>query len=252
MLLFLMTGILSRAVTPIGFDYSLFDVRHAYSVRNINGLFEKINFVEGRCWNVSIHKIVTRHSYLCFGMGFMTMDYQKEIEGIFPETGQYGTIIARGKTGYWSFPVSLMCMNAGRAEFSRGIIITYLPSFEGQNSFSVNTYGGALQSAYRAQYTNEEQAFTHALLFTLTNQLNFYRGYLRLCIDPYVGIGSGLFKYEGAAIDNLRFGISFKVITRLPHISIERECSHHNDEKKKLLEQKQKEIEQQLKNKPKQ
>ena len=241
-----------KAWNHLGAEYSLFDMRAGNTTRDLGGLLERVNFMQGKYRGGSFHVPVTRYSYLGIGIGLMTLDYQKEVSGIFPETGQYGTVLANGHTAYWSFPLSFECMNAGRSDFRRGFVITYMPSVEGRNTFTINSYAGAGQSAYAAGYSNHEQVFMHALIFSLTNQLNFCRGHLRVCIDPYAGISSGIFNYQKAAIANLKFGISFRILFKPPHISIECEHTDRNGEKKKLLEQKQKEIEQQLKNKPKQ
>jgi hypothetical protein len=73
-----------------------------------------------------------------------------------------------------------------------------------------------------------------------------------LSIEPYLGYGSGFFSVKGSSA-TITYGVKFQlgIHLKLPKIRIEKEVNCGNAaEKKKLLEEKQKQIEEQLHKQP--
>lgn len=262
----LISGSVFATDNYFGVSYSNFLLRSPQSGRIVNGLFENVSRIQGQYYGGNIAFPCFGNGQFGIGLGLSRITFQKETQGVFTETNEYGYAIVNGKNDRWTFPISYAWVkhpiykNRGPkgyqppyGNFHSGIRISYVPSFEGSVSSLVETFGGAVLSSYAATYTDNTQAFQHSLLFSMTNQISPRSRGIILNIDPYVGIGSGYFKSDGSDISTLSFGISLCLQLRIPDIEIEREIIRKpgNEEKKKLLEQKQKEIEEQLKNKPK-
>ena len=247
------------------FEYSISEYKLSNANRTSATLSEKLNRCEGTYVGGSFHFALGRKNSLGVGMGLSKINYQKEWLGTFPESNQFGVALVDGEIAYWSFPISYMWVagqgprglnryyRSRKDRFHFAFTFTYTPSFEGKNSFSATTAGGADQTIFLASFKSNEQAFQHSLTFGLTNQLYLLENHLRMDIEPYAGIGSGYFKESGTNINNISFGLRLRIglKAKLPHISIEKEVNPGNSaEKKKLLEQKQKEIQDQLNKKP--
>jgi hypothetical protein len=246
----------------LAFDYSLFQFKHSSSAKTIGELSEKLNRCEGTHTGASYHLAFGRRNSLSIGMGLSNISYQKQWMGTFSGSSAFGVVTVNGRINYWSFPISYTqsiassrsnyCYRSGRRErFRFGFSITYTPSFEGRNSFSVNASGGADLHSFLTGYNSNQQSFQHSLTLGLCDQLFLFEKHLRLEVEPYAGIGSGYFKESGTNINNVSFGLRLRIglYAKLPRISIEKEVDKGNaEEKKKQLEQKQKEIEEQLKN----
>lgn len=230
-------------------------------------LSEKLNRYEGNYAGASYHFSVGRKNSLGIGMGLSKINYQKEWLGIFPESNQFGAATVNGQIAYWSFPVSyIWTAGAVRRSFYRnchsggdrlhfGFSITYIPSFEGRNEFSVNTSGGADHNTFLSNFHSNEQSFQHSLSVGFCDQLFLLNKGIRIDLEPYAGIGSGYFKENGTSITTVSYGLRFRIgiSAKLPKINIEKEVvsAGNEAEKKKLLEQKQKEIQEQLNKNPK-
>lgn len=244
------------------FDYSISQYKSLQkNATNVTGISEELNRCEGNYVGGSYHFAVGRNNSLSIGIGLSKIIHQKEWLGIFPESNQFGIATVNGQIDYWSFPVSYSWSSGSRPRsFYRcggyrrdilrfGFSITYTPSFEGRNSFSVNTLGGADQSTFISSFQSNEQAFQHSLTLGFSDQLYLFENRIRLDVEPYAGIGSGFFKETGTNINNISYDLRFRIglKAKLPKISIEREVNKGNaEEKKKQLLQKQKEIEEQL------
>ena len=249
------------------FDYSISQFKFSGTKEHSLALFEKLNRCEGNYMGGSFHFELNRRNEIGIGMGLSKINYQKEWLGTFPESNQFGLATVNGQIEYWSFPVSYTWLNGyGRGYFGRysrfkrdrvhfGLTITYTPSFIGKNSFSVNTLGGADYNTFLSSFNSNEQAFQHSLTLALSEQFYLLKSRIRLDVEPYAGIGSGFFKESGTNINNISYGLRLRIgiKAKLPKISIEKEVDKGNaEEKKKQLEKKQKEIEEQInKNKPK-
>ena len=252
--LFISLSSLTRAGNLWGVDYYAFSIKTNAPIKFENGLFEKMDALHGHYWGGCYGLPITRNSAIGLGLGISTVQYQKEIQGIFPETGQYGFISINGTMNYWSLPVSYVITRSSsrfRYSYYNGIRLTYVPSFVNNSSTSLNANGGSTQSEQFLDHKKDEVRFQHSLLISITNQIYLARK-LKLCIDPYIGFGSGYFTDEKAIVSNISYGLRLSIQFRLPDISFQIE--HHTDakelEKQKLLQQKQKEIEEQLR-KPK-
>lgn len=245
---------LSMAGNLWGIDYYVFTVRTNGSVKFQNGVFEKANSIQGHFWGGCYNIPVTRNSAFSLGMGMNSINYQKEIQGIFPETGSYGFISISGSSRYWTFPISFVCIQPrnkySRSTYQNGIRITYVPSFRNRIQTTAIATGGAIQSDRYLNYISDEMEIQHSFLISVTNQV-FLGKKAKLCIDPYIGFGSGYFKGETEFISNMSYGLRLSLQFKFPHISFDvvHEKDPRNQERKKLLQQKQKEIEEQLKNK---
>ncbi|OFY86558.1 MAG: hypothetical protein A3F72_08745 [Bacteroidetes bacterium RIFCSPLOWO2_12_FULL_35_15] len=262
LLLGLFIGVSSQAQRNyLMFDYSFSQFKPSTVSGNYAGIYEKLNRCEGNFSGASYHFAVGRKNYLGIGMGLSKVIYQKEWLGIFPESNQFGAAIVNGQIAYWSFPVSYTWTgssvrrsfyrncHSGRDWLHFGFSITYTPSFEGRSTFSVNTSGGADLKTFLSNFHSNEQSFQHSLTVGLCDQLFILKKRIRIDLEPYAGIGSGYFKEDGTSMTTISYGLRFRIgiSAKLPHISIEKEVNAGNaEEKKKLLEQKQKEIQEQL------
>ncbi len=242
----------------LAFDYSFSQFKLSQTGGASAGIFEKLNRCEGNYTGVSYHFRYSRKSSVSIGMGLSKVNYQKEWMGTFPESNQFGVALVKGQIAYWSFPVSYSWIGGvkrtrrsrfGKDRLHFGFTVTYTPSFEGKNSFSLDTYGGASHNTFLSSFHSNEQSFQHSLTVGFCDQLFLFDNYLRLDIEPYAGIGSSYFKEGGTSINNICYGLRFRIAlnAKLPHISINKEVDKGNaEEKKKLLQQKQKEIREQL------
>ena len=244
------------------FDYSISQFKSLQkNGTSLTGISEKLNRCEGNYLGGSYHFGVGVNNSLSIGIGLSKIKYQKEWLGIFPESNQFGIASVNGQIDYWSFPVSYSwssdsrprnfyrCGGYRRDRLRFGFSITYTPSFEGRNIFSINTSGGADQNIFLSNFHSNEQSFQHSLTLGLSDQFYLLESRIRLDIEPYAGIGSGFFKESGTNINNISYGLRFRIgiKAKLPKISIEREVDKGNaEEKKKQLEQKQKEIQEQI------
>lgn len=248
------------------FDYSLSQFKISQASGTSAGLSEKLNRCEGSFTGASFHFSLGRKNSVGIGMGLSKVSYQKQWLGTFPESNQFGAASVNGEIGYWSFPISYTRISgfgprgrsrnyrSGKDRLHFGFSITYEPSFEGRNSFSVNTSGGADLNTFLSGFHSNEQSFQHSLTVGLCDQLYLLDKRFRMDLEPYAGIGSGYFKESGTNLNTICFGLRFRIgiSAKLPSISIEREVDTGNaEEKKKLLEQKQKEIQEQLNKNPK-
>ncbi len=243
------------------FDYSISHFKPSQASGTSSALLGKLNRCEGKYVGGSYHFAWRRRNEIGIGMGLSKINYQKEWLGVFPESNQFGIATVNGQIDYWSFPVSYTWINGyGRNTYARftrfkrdrfhfGFTITYTPSFIGKNSFSVNTLGGADHNTFLSSFNSNEQAFQHSLTVGLSDQFYLLENRLRLDLEPYAGMGSGFFKESGTNINNISYGLRLRIgiKAKLPHIRIEKEVNTGNaEEKKKQLEQKQKEIEEQI------
>jgi hypothetical protein len=262
-----LTGISIQAQRHyLNFDYSIFQFKHSQTDNYSNGLSKRLNRCEGSYEGASFHFAARRNNSIGIGMGLSNITYQKEWLGTFPESNQFGFATVRGQIKYWSFPVSYTrIIGSGvkhryrscyrrRENFRFGFSITYIPSFEGKSSFTANTFGGANLDTFLSDFESNEQSFQHSLMLGLCNQFFLINKCMKIDLEPYLGIGSGYFKEYGTNINNLTYGLRLRIgfSVRLPTISIQREVDSGNAaEKKKQLEQKQKEIQEQLNKNPK-
>ena len=243
------------------FDYSISQFKLSQTSSTSSTLYGKLNRCEGKYIGGSYHFALNGKNAIGIGMGLSTINYQKEWFGIFPESNLFGIATVNGQIEYWSFPFSYNWLNGyGRDYFGRysrykrervhfGFTITYTPSFIGKNSFSVNTAGGADYHTFLLGFKSNEQSFQHSLTLGLSEQFYLLKSRLRLDVEPYGGIGSGFFKETGTNINNISYGLRLRIgiKAKLPKISIEKEVDKGNaEEKKKQLEQKQKEIQEQI------
>jgi hypothetical protein len=242
------------AGNPWGIDYSVFDIRPHQPGRYYSTFYSQLNLVQGNSIGLFGILPVSGSTTFTLGMRYSTISFQEETQGVFPETGQYGFIIANGKLNYWTFPVTLAVMHASNYRNSRrlttGVRIMYLPSFEHDMHYETSALGGALQSAYLRTYQVSEQKFQHAFALALTNQVYFSRK-CKLTADPYIGVGNSFFRFSGNTFNDLTYGIRFSFQFPLPKLSLEWERPQTSKEQQDKLKQKQKEIEEQLKKKPK-
>ena len=268
LLLCLFTGFTVRAQRNyLVFDHSFSQFKPSLTTQTYEGISEKLNRCEGNYSGASFHFAFGHKNSLGIGMELSKVNYQKEQSGIFPESNQFGAATINGRIAYWSFPISYTrtigfgsrkykrysCSGTDRFHF--GFCITYTPSFEGKNSFTVNTFGGADLATFLSNFHSNEQSFQHSLTVGLSDQLFLLNKSIRLELEPYAGIGSGYFKESGTNINNISYGLRVRIglSLKIHSISIEKEVVHTGNEaeQKKLLEQKQKEIQEQLNNNPK-
>jgi hypothetical protein len=259
-LVFIFLNAHAQAGSLWGIDHYLYAVKPRTPGRVSGNLYEKLSLVQGNHWGISRSLPVTRNAGFTIGIGYSQTDFQKETQGVFPETGQYGFVSVNGTLKYWAFPVSFAISNrstslyqvrkhASSSPYLIGLRILYVPSVSNNTTAELTALGGGVQSAYLNGYKNDEEKFRHALLFCITNQVQLGRK-AKLLIDPFVGLTGPHFKSSADGFNDLSYGIKFSLQFQLPQISLEWERSVKNEEKKKRLEEKQKEIEEQLKKKP--
>lgn len=244
------------------FDYSISQFKTSQNNETSSGLSEKLNRCEGNYSCASFHFSLGRKNSIGIGIGLSKVYYQKQWLGIFPESNQFGAATVTGEIAYRSFPMSytwvsgisqrglIRTYRSRKDRLHFGFSITYTPSFEGKNSLSVNTSGGADYNTFLTSFHSNEQSFQHSLTIGLCDQLFIFNKGIRLDLEPYAGMGSGYFKESGTSANTICYGLHIRIglSAKLPSISIEKEVVNpgNADEKKKLLEQKQKEIQDQL------
>jgi hypothetical protein len=132
------------------------------------------------------------------------------------------------------------------------VTLTYCPSVLAKSSYNASAAGGADLALFMSAYKSDEQSFQHSLFIGFNEQLSFFDNWLSLGIEPYAGIGSGYFSANGTGFNNVAYGVHFRIgiEARFPELTIEREVPAGNPEKKKQLEEKQKEIKDQLNKQP--
>jgi len=243
-----------------GIGGAVFAVRTANTANRINGLYEKTNRLEGNMLAVTYHLSGNNVSF-DIGVGSSKIMFEKETQGVFAQTNQFGLATVSGRIDYWSFPLSLsflMPTSLPRTYRYRRlhsyIRISYVPSFEAGNSYRIKTSGGAELSSFQTDYQLNAQGFQHSLQLGFSNRFYARDKKIILSIDPFAAIGSGYFKESGTRFKTFSYGLNLSIAFkfRVPVITIERE-THNPDkeEKRKQLEQKQKEIEDQLNKQPK-
>jgi|GEM_PF-3132608 len=252
-LFFLLLLRLTPAEAFIRIDYSPFFLRAGYSGRLTNGFYETLDFRNANYFGLTFSTPLSRSSTLSYGLGFTRVGFEKQTQGIFPETNAYGLAVVKQTNSYWTFPVSCFFSLARRTNGNSGIRLAYLPCVLGGTKAEISLLGGAEQSAFAANYRDDSQPFRHSLLLYIANTIGNRSRTLFFGLDPFIGIGSGFFKSDGAKLNTMSFGVSLSMQFRLDNISItlEKESSRGNQSRKEALERKQKEIEKQLKNSPK-
>lgn len=244
-------------INYLSVDYSIFELKHKYNdTVSIVPSGNMIRF-SGTYIGESFHLALGRYNSFSLGLGLTNINYEKQWLGVFRESNQFGAATVKGKIQYLSLPLSLTLIcgtglrrygSSYKSPFRFGINITYVPSFQIGNTFAINKYAAADSSTFFSNYKPNTNEFQHSLTIGLCNQFLLCHKKIRMSIEPYVGYGSGFFYVKGGS-STLTYGIKFQVgiHLKLPRISIQKEVNRGNaDEKKKLLEQKQKEIEQQL------
>ncbi len=249
----LLAGLIAQARVNVGILYSPFLVRYSASAANLR-LLEKTELPSGQFAALQFYTALSRNSTLGFGAGISQVNYHKQLSGIFPESNAFGIMDVEQRNGYWIFPVTFfqtVGRRSGAGGYS-GIRLTYLPAVRGRAATTVRTYAGAEGSSYAALYRNTSQAFQHSLLLAYSNQIQFGRNSGTLIFDPFIGIGSGYEQRDGMRLCTVSFGVQLGYRFSFPEIRIElhKQQDSRKANKKKELEQKQKEIEQQL-SKPK-
>ena len=246
----------------INIEASIFGIKSDPRTIIINGLTEKIIRTEGKGTGLTFQIANGRNASFGLGMGLNTISFQKETQGVFSETNQFGIAQVDGTISYWCFPISYSltiprayyrsCNRSNKSNHSFKLF--YVPCYEGYRSININTLGGAELSSFANTYEMNEQHFQHSLLFSISNQFFLASKQIKISIDPFVGLGSGYFKESATHINTVSYGVNVSLAFhfKLPTISVEKEVDSKNaDEKKKQLEQKQKEIKDQLNKQPK-
>jgi hypothetical protein len=251
-------------VNYLSVDYSAFELKHKYNDTASSVPSGKMIRFNGTYIGESFHLALGRYNSLSLGLGLTTINYEKQWLGVFRENNQFGAATLKGKIQYLSLPLSLTLItgtglkryrSSYRNPFRFGINIRYVPSFQTGNSFAMNTYAAADSSSFFSGYHPGTREFQHSLTIGFCNQLLLFNKKdkkLLVTVEPYIGYGSGFFYVKGGS-SAFTYGIKFQlgIHLKLPRIRIEREVNPGNAaEKKKLLEQKQKEIEQQLNKQP--
>jgi hypothetical protein len=250
----------------LSFDYSISQFKSSQNTYYTTGLSERMSRCEGNNAGASYHLAFGRKNSVSIGMGLSKVSYQREWIGIFPESNQFGRVVINGNINYWSFPFSFTRTtgsnrrghnrhyHSGNERFNFGFSISYTPSFAGSSSYSATSSGGAGLDTFLSGFHPNEQSFQHSLTVAICDQVYLFDKSIRLDLEPFAGIGSGYFKESGSSINTISFGLRLRIAlsAKLPNIRIEKDLDKGNaEEKKKLLEQKQKEIEEQLNRNPK-
>ncbi|HOZ86160.1 MAG TPA: hypothetical protein PL029_00315 [Bacteroidia bacterium] len=242
----------------LGLDYSSFVVKQKQEENFPGGLRFNILHYKGTYIGESFQLGIGGLNSLGLGIGITKIDYEKQWLGIYPDNNKFGSTTVKGKIQYISLPLSLTLVKAlGRKShfrspgnfFRSGINFTYCPSFLTSGSFVVSRYAAADSSSFLSAYEPSVREFQHAFTIGLCSQLFFFNNNLRLAVEPYLGAGTGNFNQKQNS-GNFTYGVKLQFSFLLPRISVERQVNRNSDEKKNLLLQKQKEIEEQLHKQP--
>jgi hypothetical protein len=181
------------------------------------------------------------------GIGIKTVNIEREIQGVFPETNQYGVAIINTNINYWSIPITL---NLVSRKLPR-ICFTYVPAVIANSKQTIQKYGGAIESEYLNKFPDDISLFQQSLLCSISATFSGNRSLFTFCFNPYFGIGTGLMKDQKAIISNFTYGLGMSITIDAPSIHITR-TTHDNPSrrnKEEELKRKQEEIEKKLINK---
>ncbi len=242
----------------LGIDYSAFELKHNSNDTSLTIPSGKMTRFGGTFIGESFHLALNRYNTLGIGLGLTTIEYERQWVGIFRESNQPGGATVKGSVKYLSLPFTLSLISGtgirykvNRSPIRFGVNITYVPSFQTKNSFSVKTFGTADSSIFFSNYRPGAKEVQHSFTIGLCTQFLLCNKKLKFGVEPYFGFGTGYFN-EKQGSSNFIYGLKCQMAIhlKLPRIVIQKEPKPGNyNEKKKELEQKQKEIEQQL-NKP--
>lgn len=183
------------------------------------------------------------------GIGMSSVYFDREIQGVFPESNQYGVALLHTQLHYWSFPVSV-CLSGSNTE---GLVLSYTPSITGYSEQSAERWGGALSSEYIDAYPSGHVIFQHSFHLAYNLEIAPNRRSFAFQIRPFAGAGSGYLTSQKQSIATFSYGVSLSILYKFQHIH---NCPYHTsrNEKKKRKEEerlkKQKEIEDKLNKKP--
>ena len=255
--LFASGTIYAQRYNYVGFETNAFEFRPSQQNLSTTDLSGRLNRCEMIFSGASFTCSLDRRNALGIGIGISKLNYQKEWQGIFPESNSFGVLTIDGKADYWSFPFSFHHYSGSNrtAYYQKrtyfGWSLTYTPSFIAQSRQVLNTSGGADVHSFQQL---PEQTFQHSLTIGFCNSFYFADSFFQLNIEPYAGVASSYFKENGSRYDNIVFGSRFRICLRANkiNISITKEVNKGNaQQKKQELLKKQQEIQEQLKNQPK-
>ncbi len=238
-----------KAQSNLGFEYSTFKVKNGNEAVINNNLLQKTNFVNGNYRGLIYNLLLNRELRFSAGIGQTRLSTQTETEGVFSVTNQYGVILTNGNFVYWTFPLSVSQNFSIRSKSFTGFKITYVPNILSSEKFHTEKTDGALSNSDEYTICNRSQVFQHSLLLSINHRYAAFNKFLMIDVAPFIGLGSGYFKSDASKINTVSYGINFSLQINLSSINIERRPVRNDPEKKKLLEQKQKEIQEKLNNK---
>lgn len=179
-----------------------------------------------------------------FGIGFTTVNAEREIQGVFPESNQFGVAVINTTLNYWSIPISLRFVRRNMPVVS----ISYIPSFLAFSKQFIQKYGGATESDYIKKYPKDFSIFQQSLICSLNMEFGGRHSIFSLNVNPYFGMGTGFLRDQKPLISNVMYGVGMSISFDVTAIHITRTTSNNPTLKKKEeeLKKKQEEIEKKL------
>ena len=178
------------------------------------------------------------------GIGLKTVNIEREIQGVFPETNQYGMAIINTNINYWSIPITLNLVSRKLPKIG----FTYIPAVIANSNQTMQKYGGATESEYLKKFPDDISLFQQSLLCSISATFGGNRSLFTFCLNPYFGIGTGLMKDQKAIISNITYGLGMSITIDTPSIHITRTTQNNSSRRNKEeeLKRKQEEIEKKL------
>ena len=226
-----------------GANYSAGIINNSIHDNNVSNLL----IMDNPAYNIykGINFGFGRYPFFNIGLGYTSGKFESEIQGLFPETNQYGIAVIYTNLNYWSFPISLHFITKNK---TIGMFISYTPNIIAYSGRLVKKYGGAESSVYLSNYHEDYSVFQHSMICSLNLNLGNTYSAFGFSVNPYIGIGSGFFRNQKQIISTLTYGVNISCLieTQGIHINWRTNNNYKKDQKEKELKKKQKEIEEKL------
>jgi hypothetical protein len=242
------------AQTQISFDYSTFILKENNRGILTDSLLEKnSNRITG---NFKGGKFILGDEYtsLSIGIGLSKIRFEKEIQGFFPNTNQFGAAIIKGESSYWAFPLAVSWSRRPwhfyrRKKLDTRIEFSYIPCIINNSGISSEAICSAKNNSFVINYPDNSKIFQHSVNFAINFRVPVE--IVNLNVSPFAGIGSAYYK-NSAGFFAFTYGVNVSLRVNFFTISINREPVENkkSEAKKKELEKKQKEIQEKLKQQP--
>ncbi len=246
LILVFLVGIIIDATAQLGVSGAYFaNINHQHAVIKDNHSIKSgssLGYYYGADYSFNV---------LSVGVGMTSLNFEDELY-----TNAVPAFVST-QNRYFSVPVAITTTPYNR-RFSRynyrrqltsNIKLTYIPSFK-QKTAAIINHGSTTENS--ELLANRYAKFQHALRLSMLFKAQITSG-IHLSLEPFVGVHNSYLKaYDNKAVDGINLGINFRLVANIDiDFNIRKVIVSGSSTSKKDLLEKQKEIENQLKNKPK-